>query len=258
MYTREFLSEALAFLKPRFPTIYQKIVDYENGRPPGTWRHAHPSTMFTHLATAVIFQKVNFSKTTEIKAQLSKEIGYVFTSKMLNRLGRKWFEREALGMETSTVNALFNLIEWCLENGDPATPDDVLEIQKNVKGIGPWTVHVALLYWSIARVPGDDEELPDDWSLKQIGKIRTSRALQRSTDVYPHLITSWDPVVRKGLYVLLGQEMFTGRMRQLAKELGKYGGIVSLYMWWNYNHKKIKVPETYVYWKLVNPKKLTT
>lgn len=261
MYTKEFLEEALCFLNEKYPTICDKIREYEDGQTNNKWSEQHeslyvpPSNMFTHLLSSVIYQKVRFYNTTIIKKKLIEKLGcYVFTSKMIFDLGKEWFERPELDMEETSIENLWRLVLWCRENGDPGTPEDVYKIQKEVRGIGPWTIHVTMLYWSIARVPPDNEEIPDGFTEEDIEKIHISRSRQRQCEVYPHLITSWDPVIRKGLYVLLGEEMYTGKMRELAKEFGKYGGLISLYMWWNFNHKKIAVPKTYKDWKLVKPR----
>ena len=255
MYTREFLEEALCFLKDKYPTIYNKIKEYEDSQPADKWRHVPPSNMFTHLLTSVIFQKVRFANTTIIKKKLVEKMGcYVYTSRMILDLGKEWFERKELDMEESTIETLWRLVLYCQEHGDPATPEDVLRIKEQVRGIGDWTVHVTLLYWSIGRVPAVDEEWPDGFTQDEIDKVLVSRARQRQTQVYPHLITSWDPVIRKGLYVLLGEEMYTGKIRELSQSFGIYGGLISLYLWWNFNHKKIWVPKTYKDWKLVNPR----
>lgn len=178
----------------------------------------------------------------------------MFTSDDLVLLGKSWFMRPELNIEEKTVDHLWNLVEYCQENGDPSTEEDLLIIRKKVKGIGEWTIEVTLLTWSICRVPEDGTYEPHHWSRENIRKLRLSRKLQRETQVHPNLIVSWDPVIRKGLYVLLGTEMYSGAMRQLKKSFGKYGGFVSLYMWWNFNHKKIDLPRTYKDWRLIHPR----
>jgi len=264
VFTQKFFDEAMCFLSHNFPSIHQRIVAFEKEKEAddtGWTRHIYPTNMFTKLASAVIYQKVSFKKTTNINRQLQKEVGFLYTPRILFNLGHEWFCRKELDMDKSTADTLWRLIEHCMSHGEPVSPDDVFMIRAKVKGIGDWTVNVALLYCSIARAPDFDKNGIDMSKLLQseIDAFTETIRLQRETDVYPRLITSWDPVVRKGLYVLLGEEMYTGTMLRLENEFGRYGGLVSLYMWWCYNHKKIQVPRTYHKWKLIGPgpKKVT-
>lgn len=252
VFTEEFLLEALAYLKDTYPKVHDAILTFEKTR--NFPLQSKPTTMFTRLASAVIYQKVKFAHSTKVKAKITDKVGYIFTSSQLAALGREWFNSKELDMDAGNAKNLWSLIEYCQEHGDPITPDDVIKIGKCVKGVGEWTVTCTILNWSICSVPKDMESDLKGWSKSDVVAVKKTRRLQLKTDVAADLVVAWDPVIRKGLYNVLGKEMYTGTMRELKKGFGKYGGVVSLYMWWMFNHKRIALPSTYRDWKLVNPR----
>lgn len=184
--------------------------------------------IFVNMVRCILTQKVYLRKSNKVRAKLTERLTNNFKPSDLIALGVETLVQ--YGAERKIAEIAIRFAEHCLNNRFE-TLDDILQL--DIKGIGVWTKNVTAVTFSLTpSYPG-----------------------------YPYnSLTTGDPVVRKGIWVLHGIEAYNSYIMELNEKHKPWGGLLTWYLWREFNHKSIPVPRSYVYWdkESVNPNKEST
>lgn len=104
-----------------------------------------PKSPYSALIGAIVGQKIRFTQARDIRSKLYKTLGSVefqpadtqsLTNDQLTHI---------IGLDERQIQILRRVEKWCLDHNDWATPDGLAQMQRQINGIGPWTIQVVKL-----------------------------------------------------------------------------------------------------------------
>jgi DNA-3-methyladenine glycosylase II len=140
------LVEAVAHLREADAKL-ARVIDAVG---PCTMRPAREGTHFTHLARAIVYQQLSGQAAATIHARVVERLGGAMTPDAVAALDHTALR--GAGLSAAKTNALRDLAarvadgRLVLEGIETADDDAVIDALVQVRGIGPWTAQMFLMF----------------------------------------------------------------------------------------------------------------
>jgi 3-methyladenine DNA glycosylase/8-oxoguanine DNA glycosylase len=180
-------------------------------------KHGHlndaPSyPLFVNMIRCILTQWVYLKKSGKVRNKLPS----FFNPEDILKIGVDGLVE--YGSDRVIAERAIRFAEYCTKN-QFKTLEDIFKV--DVNGIGVWTKNVCAVTFTLSS--------------------------QYEGPPY-NALTTGDPVLRKGIWSLHNKEAYNSYINKLNELHAPYGGLLTWYLWREFNHKSVKLPKSYVYW----------
>lgn len=210
MFTQEFYEKALEHFDQEDKPFYELL------RKHGHLNDSAPYPLFVNMTRCILTQWVYLKKSGKVRNKLTEIFKNEFSPQDIIDLGVD--KLISYGADKVIAERAIRFANYCLNNKFEEL-EDIFKVE--LAGIGTWTKNVCAVTFSLSsRYPGNPY----------------------------NSLTTGDPVVRKGIWELHKIEAYNNYINELNTKHAPYGGLLTWYLWREFNYKSVKLPKSYPYW----------